>query len=109
PWKASRRSLRAPRSAKPLSAMPARRKRPTGRRGGPPAARPTSAQRPDGPRTAAGTQPVASLHAGPKALAAVRERNAIGHAAAGREPPRRGPDLRFHATARIDQGIRDLD
>src|SRR2546422_430752 len=60
-------------------------------------------------RAAAGTQPVASLHAGPKALAAVRERNAIGHAAAGREPPRRGPDLRFHATARIDQGIRDLD
>ena len=92
--------------------MPARRKRPIARsprrRGGSSVAR-SRAQPHDGPRTAAGTQAVASLHAGPKALAAVRERNAIGHAAAGREPPRRGPDLRFHATARIDQGIRDLD
>jgi uncharacterized protein (TIGR00730 family) len=63
----------------------------------------------DAPCTAAGNRPSASLHAGPKALAGVCERHAIGHAAAGREPPTRRPDVRFHATARIDDAIRDVD
>ena len=63
----------------------------------------------DAPRTAAGNRPAESLHAGPEALAGVRERNEIGHAAAGREPPRRRRDPRFHALPRIDDGIRDLD
>jgi hypothetical protein len=71
--------------------------------------RPTPRPKEDAPCTAAGNRPAASLHAGPKALAGVCERQAIGHAAAGREPPRRRPDVRFHATVRIDDTIRNVD
>ena len=62
----------------------------------------------DAPHTAAGNRPAESLHAGAKAVAAARERHEIGHAAAGREPPPHGPDPRFHATARLDDAIRDV-
>ena len=62
----------------------------------------------DAPHTAAGNQPAESLHAGAKAVAAARDRHEIGHTAAGREPPPHGPDPRFHATARLDDAIRDV-
>jgi hypothetical protein len=80
--------------------MPARTKR---------RSRPTRSPKDDAPCTAAGNRPAASLHAGRKALPGVCERQAIGHAAAGREAPPRRPDVCFHPTARIDDTIRDVD
>src|SRR5689334_1847296 len=71
--------------------------------------RPTPKPEDDAPCTAGGNRPAASLHAGRKALAGVCERQTVGHAAAGREPPTRRPDVRFHPTARIDDAIRDVD
>src|SRR5438309_1224509 len=64
--------------------MTAKVKRTRARRPQRTSARPTPT--PGAPHTAAGNRPAESLHAGPKALDATRERHEIGHTAAGRGP-----------------------
>ena len=54
----------------------------------------------DRPCTAAGNDPARALVAGPRVVAAAREREAAGHVAAGREPPAR--------PRAVDDAIRDV-
>jgi len=62
----------------------------------------------DRPCTAAGNDPARALGASPRVVAAAREREAAGHAAAGREPP---SGLRANgrgAPRAVDDAIRDV-
>src|SRR5262249_9723107 len=60
------------------------------------------------PCTAAGNTPARSLLASPQVVAGVRERQAAGHVAAGREPPSGPPTRRAKKPVTIDDAVRDV-